>query len=214
MKGKHTIKFGYQYQGVRVRSYDYGGTIPEYDVTDPSCGCVDSANQTRLLTNSQFPGGINPEDLQNANALLATLAGLLNDDNVAYNVTSRTSGFVPGAPWVRNFTYDNYALYAQDQWRIRKNLTATLGLRWDYYTPVNEANSLEFQPAIENNNAYASLLDPNNSLQLLWKLRGAALLPKESEEFCAERWPRVGPVSATGKRRFAPAMAFTTSTIK
>ena len=188
VKGKHTITFGYQYQGVRVRSYDYAGTVPEYDVTDPGCGCVDSANQTRLLTNSQFPGGINPEDFQNANALLATLAGLLNDDAATYNVTSRTSGFVPGAPWVRNFTYDNYALYAQDQWRIRKNLTATLGLRWDYYTPVNEVNSLEFQPAIENNNAYASLLDPNNSLQYYGNSVGQPYYQKNLTNFA----PNVG----------------------
>ena len=59
--------------------------------------------------------------------LLATLAGLLITTTRFFNVTSRTSGFVPGAPWVRNFTYDNHALYAQDQWKIRKNLTLTGG---------------------------------------------------------------------------------------
>ena len=34
-----------------------------------------------------------------------------------------------------------------------------MGLRWDYYTPVNEANSLELQPIITNNNAISTLLD-------------------------------------------------------
>ncbi len=96
--------------------------------------------------------------------LLASLAGLLDDDNVAYNVASRTSGFVPGLPWVRNLTYDNHAFYGQDQWKIRKNVTLTLGLRWDYYTPVNETNSLEVQPAVTGSNAIASLLSPNGSL--------------------------------------------------
>jgi len=187
VKGKHTITFGYQYLGVRVRSYDYSGTVPEYDVTDPGCGCVDSSNQTRLLSNSQLPG-IGAEDFQNANDLLATLAGLLNDDGATYNVTSRTSGFVPGAPWVRNFTYDNHALYVQDQWRVRKNLTATLGVRWDYYTPVNEANSLELQPSIENGNAWASLLDPNNSLQFYGNSVGQPYYQKNLKNFA----PNVG----------------------
>jgi len=164
VRGRHTIQFGYQYQGVRIRTYDYASTIPTYDVADPNCSCVDSTGQQRnLLSAAQLPG-IGASDLTNANGLLASLAGLLDDDNVAYNVTSRTSGFVPGAPWVRNLTYDNHAFYGQDRWKIRKNLTLTLGLRWDYYTPVNETNSLELQPAVTGNNAIASLLSPNGSL--------------------------------------------------
>ena len=101
--GRHTIQFGYFYQGVRIRSYDYGLTVPEYDVSDPFCGCVDSSRQQRLLlTGAQLPK-IGAQDLDNANVLLASLAGLLNDDAALYNITSRTSGFVPGAPWVRNY---------------------------------------------------------------------------------------------------------------
>ena len=157
-KGRHTIQFGYQYQGVRIRSYDDSGTIPNYNVG------INSANQQQnLLGTSDLPK-IGASDLNNANNLLATLAGLLDNDNAVYNVTSRTSGFVPGAPWVRNFIYDNHAFYGEDKYKIRKNLTLTLGLRWDYYAPVNEANSLEVQPAITGNNAVQSLLDPNNSL--------------------------------------------------
>ena len=156
--GAHTVQFGFFYQGVRIRSYDYGGTIPTYDVDINS-----SAQQHNLLGLGDLPG-IGATDLQAANELLATLAGLLDNDYATYNITSRTSGFVPGAPWVRNFIYDNYAFYGQDQWKIRKNITFTAGLRWDYYTPVNEANSLELQPALEGKNAFNSLLDPNNSL--------------------------------------------------
>jgi len=156
--GKHTVQFGYFYQGVRIRSYDYYGTIPTYDVDINS-----AAQQHNLLGFADLPG-IGATDLQTANELLATLAGLLDNDYVLYNVTSRTSGYVPGAPWTRNFIYDNNALYAQDQYKVRKNITITAGLRWDYYAPVNEANSLELQPALENRNAFQSLLDPNNSL--------------------------------------------------
>lgn len=156
--GRHTIQFGYQYQGVRIRSYDYYGTIPNYNV-----GIDSAAQQQNLLGTSDLPK-IGASDLNNANLLLATLAGLLDNDNVVYNVTNRTSGFVPGAPWVRNFIYDNHAFYGEDKYKIRKNLTLTLGLRWDYYAPVNEANSLELQPAIVGSNAIQSLLDPNNSL--------------------------------------------------
>ncbi len=156
-RGKHDLQFGYHYQGVRIRSFDDFGIIPTYNVG------IDSANQQQNLLGSIDLPGITAVDLNNANLLLATLAGLLNDDNVVYNITGRNSGFVPGAPWVRNFIYDNHALYAEDKWKLLRNLTLTGGIRWDYYAPVNEANSLELQPVV-NGNAYNALLDPNNSL--------------------------------------------------
>lgn len=158
IRGKHDIQFGYFYQGVRIRSYDYYGTIPTYDV-----GIDSAAQQQNLLGTTDLPG-ITASDLDNANLLLATLAGLLNDDGVVYNITSRNSGFVPGAPWVRNFTYDNHALYVEDKWKIRRNLTLTAGVRWDYYAPVNEVQSLELQPLIPNGNPHDALLNSNNSL--------------------------------------------------
>jgi hypothetical protein len=156
--GRHDLQFGYQFQGVRIRSYDYFGTIPTYNV-----GTDSTPQQQNLLATSDL-AGISSADLGTANSLLATLAGLLNDDSVIYNITSRSSGFVPGAPWVRNFTYDNHAFYVEDKFRMRKNLTLTAGVRWDYYTPVNEANSLELQPQNSTTNAFNALLDPKNSL--------------------------------------------------
>ncbi len=140
--GRHTLKFGFQMQNVAVRTYDYTGTIPQYNV-----GIGSAAQAENLLFSSDLPG-ISPADLNNANGLLATFAGLLDNDNVTYNVANRTSGFVPGQPYLRHFTYDNFAFYGQDEWKPLRNLTVTAGLRWDYYSPVNEKDSLELQPLL------------------------------------------------------------------
>jgi hypothetical protein len=180
--GKHEIKFGYQYQGVRIRSYDYSGIVPTYDVGNDS-----PAQQHFLLGFGDLPG-VSASDLNNANNLVASLAGLLDNDYVVYNITSRTSGYVPGAPWVRNYQYDNHALYVEDTYRVRKNLVAIAGLRWDYYAPVNEANSLTLQPLLENNNAIQSLLDPNNSLGYYGNSVGQPLYHPDKKNFA----PNVG----------------------
>jgi hypothetical protein len=177
--GRHTLQFGYQYQGVRIRSYDYSGTVPTYNVG------INSANQN-LLGFSDLPR-VGANDLNNANLLLASLAGLLDNDNVIYNVTNRNSGFIPGAPWVRNFTYDNHALYAEDRWRVLKRLTLTLGLRWDYYTPVNEVNSLELQPVVTNNNPVSTLLS-NATLNFSGNSAGSPFYQKSLKNFA----PNVG----------------------
>lgn len=140
--GRHTVKFGAFYQGNWVRTYDYSGTVPVDNVG------IDSTYQSQyLLAASQLPG-ITPLELDNANLLLASLAGLLDNAGQTFNVTSPTSGFVTGAPYLRHFTYSNLAFYGQDEWKVKPRLTLTGGLRWDYFSPVNERDSLSLQPLV------------------------------------------------------------------
>jgi hypothetical protein len=85
-----------------------------------------SAGNNLALTTAQLPGARNA-DVTRANNLLATLAGFVSSGAQSFNVTSRTSGYVPGASNQRNYTLNEYALYVQDQWKVPPRLTATLG---------------------------------------------------------------------------------------
>jgi hypothetical protein len=181
VRGRHTIQFGYQLLDARTHVYDYAGTVPVYNV-----GITSSKQQGYLLDFFDLPG-VSATDLDRANGLLASLGGLLDNDNVTYNVTSRTSGFVPGAPWVRDWIFQNQAFYGQDQWKIRKNLTLTLGLRWDYFSPANEAHSLELLPVIQNNNPIATLLS-NATLDFAGNSAGRPFYNKDLNNFA----PNVG----------------------
>jgi outer membrane receptor protein involved in Fe transport len=41
------------------------------------------------------------------------------------------------------FTFNNnFGFFAQDQWRVRNNLTVSAGLRWEYFGPLGEKNNL------------------------------------------------------------------------
>jgi hypothetical protein len=177
--GRHSVGFGVQGQNVTIRNYNYGGITPSYAIA------FGSGNQG--LVASQLPG-ISSTDLSSANTLLATLAGYLNTDTQLFNVTSRTSGFVNGAPNIRDYNFNNYAAYVTDTWRVLPRLTATLGVRWDHYTPVDEKDALVLLPVVENNNPINTLLDPNLVLNFAGKAVGRPWYSTSFHEFA----PNVG----------------------
>ena len=149
-KGSHYLQFGFYGKQVRVRSYDYSGTTPVYTLNM-------GAGQPALTTHD-LPG-IQPDDLVNANALLATLGGYVDSYSETFNVTSRDSGYVPGAPFVRHFQYTDYAIYIQDKWKVSSRLTLTLGLRYNLPGVVGERNGLEVEPVLTGTASQTLLSD-------------------------------------------------------
>lgn len=65
------------------------------------------------------------------------LFNLANDTPIfeAVNTDPRTGG---PADAQRYFRTENYALFIQDDWKVRPNLTLNLGLRYEYFTPLKE----------------------------------------------------------------------------
>ncbi|HXP84546.1 MAG TPA: TonB-dependent receptor [Bryobacteraceae bacterium] len=181
--GRHTVSFGFQTQLVYVRTYDYSGTVPQYNV-----GITSSQQQNNLLFSTDLPGLNSSNDLNTANLLLASLAGLLDNAGVTYNVNSRTSGYVPGAPYLRHWNFNNYAFYGMDQWKLPKRVTLTAGVRWDYYAPPNERDSLELQPVLLNGDARTTLLNPNGTLNFVGNSVGRPYYNKDLTNFA----PNVG----------------------
>ena len=75
------------------------------------------------------------------------------------------SGFVGGIPNNRNWSLDNYALFVQDNWRVKPNLTLRGGVKWEYFSPVAEDDILAFVPVLAGGQSMAqAMLDPTTTV--------------------------------------------------
>src|SRR6478736_103950 len=71
---------------------------------------------------------------------------------------SAPSVFNNGATGPRHLQQQYYVAFAQDEWHASSNLTFNYGLRYDYYTPMKEADNL-----IVKFNTETGVIDPNTT---------------------------------------------------
>jgi hypothetical protein len=151
----------------------------------PTYGLAMGSRQPALSTRD-LPG-IGATALANANALLASLGGFLDSYSQTLNVTSRTSGFVPGAPFVRHFLLTDYDFYVQDKWRVARNLTLNLGLKYQLPGVLDERDSLELLPVITGGSIINTLLS-DAQLNFAGSSVGRPFYRREKKDFA----PNIG----------------------
>ncbi|MCC6342423.1 MAG: TonB-dependent receptor [Bryobacterales bacterium] len=103
MLGKHTVKLGGTYQRKQLNSTQWGAPNGNYTFTGVYTSPVPVGTPTRQ----------------------SALADILLGYPAAYSVQT--------TPYEQRMRYSNTALYVQDDWRVSRNLTLNIGLRWEYF---------------------------------------------------------------------------------
>jgi hypothetical protein len=167
--GRHTIQFGANVRKINNSRVSFANAF-DNAITNPSfyLGAGDHvSNQFQdYLSANHLPGDtrackdangvtINPppcdESLnsisETQNAATAAI-GRFSQYTANFTFNKDGSLFNPGIPSTRNFATQAYEEYAQDAWKIRSNLTLTLGLRYGLERPVYETKGFEVQPTV------------------------------------------------------------------
>lgn len=173
VKGSHQIRFGGNYRRVFIEPTNARDTLPLYTI-----GFNGTGNSSPLRT-GLFPGGIDPNEFTTANSLLAILTGPVEQATQTFNVSSRTSGFIAGAPSRNQFQYFTASGYANDTWRIRPNLSFNVGLRYEYISVPTEKQGLLLFPR----GGLAGLRDPNVLIDFAGSGTGRALFNNDRNNF-------------------------------
>ena len=123
-KGRHTVKFGAEFDHQNspnhfLPSINGGFTFLSTPTTPgTSKDCVDSSGPVYCSAFSNFiKGGANCPT---------------NVGGVANNPATCTQLSLTNGPFAFNFAENDVAVYGQDDWRIKSNLTVNLGVRWEW----------------------------------------------------------------------------------
>jgi len=107
--GTHVLKFGGEFSKEQNTNVSTGQARPQYDFPNPWSFANDAPNDEGGITFFPWTGA------------------------TTYNPTS-------GVPtdFRKYFRNTTYGLFGQDTWKLKRNLTVTLGLRYDYFSPLHE----------------------------------------------------------------------------
>ena len=151
IKGHHTLQFGVN---VNLLRNPQSNKFSSFSSATTNASWFDTA----ALAESGQPGHFDPDFEgfptidsgfdNNYDYPLIALVGMVPQVNAQYNFDHSGMALPQGAPVSRRFAADTYEFYAQDSFKIKPNLTLTLGLRYSLFSPPWETNGLQVTPNV------------------------------------------------------------------
>jgi hypothetical protein len=156
VKGSHSLVFGTQIKPIDSKS----GLINDFNfVTVGLGGGITSlaSSASTLRPANLAAGGRTTYD-----SAFTFLLGRLGQVATNFNYNVSGTAFAPGTGKHRDFKYNEYEFYAQDNWKARNDLTITAGLRWHYYPAPYEADGFQACNDVDFRNLF-DLRQQNNA---------------------------------------------------
>lgn len=175
IKNRHSFKFGGSFRRALQGSVDYDGAYPNVTFG------TDNGNAPLASIGPSEQSEISSADRLAFEYLYNDLLGRIESvDQTFYS--SLTSMLPAGTARDRDFAFSEFAVFVQDDWKIRPNLTLNLGLRYELNTVPEETNG--FQGVLDQ----ASAISPTANISNFNILQGDNWYARDNNNFA----PRAG----------------------
>jgi Carboxypeptidase regulatory-like domain len=131
--GAHDMRFGAVVRFVSNQSVTYSHS---YNTGITNASVLNGSGADITPTSLGVASG----DKTSYQYTMAALLGIVTSGTGNYNYLTDGTVLPVGAPVKRNFVNTEGELYAQDSWKIKRNLTVQYGFRLGLMPPVHEAN--------------------------------------------------------------------------
>jgi hypothetical protein len=155
VKGSHTLGFGGDIRQVdnerisNAQSFFFGQTNAYWLAGSCIANCGVSLDPGAF----GYPA-VEPSFNASYDFSMAALAGLITMVDSDYQLNKNLAVLPEGILNPRHFRAHEYETYAQDQWRIRSNLTFTYGVRYTLLQPPYETTGTQVAPTISLHDWY------------------------------------------------------------
>ncbi|MGA2813648.1 MAG: TonB-dependent receptor [Candidatus Acidiferrum sp.] len=151
-KGRHYMVFGIDMKFIR----EFSQLNNSFNF--PTIGMGGLINE---LSPNLRPADINQDQvsINEYDGFFPLLLGRFASTSANYNYDVAGNPLPVGSPANRNYVYNEYEPFAQDTFKIRKDLTITAGLRWQYHAVPYEQNGFESIANIDANNLFTARYD-------------------------------------------------------
>ena len=214
-KGAHSFQTGFEFEWTSSHQFNHGGQQTTRPFVTLGIGNTPVPN----ITPTNFRG-IQANDITTAQVLLANLAGTINSIQEQYFVNSPTA-----ADWTdyrttilfqRDLHENDFALYFKDNWKVSRDFTLNLGLRYDKYGVPYDLTGLggRFTGGSSTNGGEAALFGcSGTSFNVMWNPNvGCDPTKLTTTEFVGKGSPNPGKTFwGNDWNNFAPSIGFSYS---